>query len=114
MGAMTEAAPHYHAWFRAGRIFTMHARRFGDRTVAHKWAARQRPSKDDRLILACVACPVSRPSRRRPIRWGHVAKAIGVELPALRAAIEAERRRAVAAGGNEPSQAREGGKDGEM
>ena len=90
---MTEAAPHYHAWFRAGRIFTMHARRFGDRTVAHKWAARQRPSKDDRLILACVACPVSRPSRRRPIRWGHVAKALGVELPALRAAIETERRR---------------------
>ena len=101
MGAMAEAAIHYHAWFRAGRIFTMQARIFSDRTVGHKWAARQRPEKDDRLILACVGCPVSRPSRRRPIRWGHVAKAIGVELPALRAAIEAERRRAVAAGGNE-------------
>ena len=90
---MSEAAPHYHAWFRAGRIFTMQARKFSDRTVAYKWAAKQRPEKDDRLILACVACPISRPSRRRAIRWGHVARVLGIELPALRAAIETERRR---------------------
>ena len=91
--AMSEAATHYHAWFRAGRIFTMQARKFGDRTVAHKWATRQRPEKADRLILACEKCPVSRKSRRRPIRWGHVARELGVTLPALRAAIETERRR---------------------
>ena len=86
-------ARHYHAWFRAGRVFTMQGRVFSDRTVCHKWAAKQRPAKEDRLVLACSACPESRPSRRRPIRWGHVARAVGVTLPALRAAIETERRR---------------------
>ena len=84
---------HYHAWFRAGRVFTMQGRVFSDRTACHKWAAKQRPSKEDRLVLACTKCPVSRKSRRRPIRWGHVARELGVTLPALRAAIETERRR---------------------
>ena len=71
----------------------MNARVFNDRTVCHRWAAKQRPAKGDRLVLACSKCPVSQKSRRRPVRWGHVAKALGVELPALRAAIETERRR---------------------
>ena len=84
---------HYHAWFRAGRVFTMQGRVFSDRSACHKWAAKQRPAKGDRLVLACSTCPVSRKSRRRAIRWGHVAKEIGVTLPALRSAIEAERRR---------------------
>ena len=84
---------HYHAWFRAGRVFTMQGRVFLDRTACHKWAAKQRPAKEDRLVLACTKCPVSRKSRRRPIRWGHVARELGVTLPALRAAIETERRR---------------------
>ena len=84
---------HYHAWFRAGRVFTMQGRVFSARTTCHKWAAKQRPVKDDRLVLACSNCPVSRPSRRRAIRWGHVARAVGCKLPALRAAIETERRR---------------------
>ena len=82
-----------HAWFQAGRIFTMNARVFNDRTVCHKWAAKQRPAKEDRLVLACTKCPVSRKSKRRAIRWGHVARELGVTLPALRAAIETERRR---------------------
>ena len=30
----------------------------------------------------------------RAIRWGHIARELGVALPALRSAIEAERRRA--------------------
>ena len=84
---------HFHAWFRIGRVFTMQTRVFSDRTAAHRWAAKQRPVKEDRIILACTKCPVSRKSRRRAIRWGHVAKALGVALPALRAAIETERRR---------------------
>ena len=84
---------HYHAWVRAGRVFTMQGRVYSDRSACHKWAAKQRPAKEDRLVLACIKCPVSRKSRRRAIRWGHVAKELGVELPALRAAIETERRR---------------------
>ena len=84
---------HYHAWFRAGRVFTMQGRVFSARTTCHKWAAKQRPAKEDRLVLACSKCPESRPSRRRPIRWGHVARAVGVKLAALRVAIETERRR---------------------
>ena len=84
---------HFHAWFRAGRVFTMQGRVFSDRTACHKWAAKQCPAKEDRLVLACTKCPVSRKSRRRAIRWGHVARELGVTLPALRAAIETEQRR---------------------
>ena len=84
---------HYHAWLRAGRVFTMQGRVFLDRTAAHRWATKQRPAKGDRLVLACTQCPVSRKSRWRAIRWGHVARELGVTLPALRAAIKAERRR---------------------
>ena len=80
---------HYHAWFRAGRVFTMQGRVFSARTTCHKWAAKQRPAKEDRLVLACSKCPESRPSRRRPIRWGHVAKERSAsQLPALREAID--------------------------
>ena len=84
---------HFHAWFRSGRVFVMQTRLFSDRTGCHKWAAKQRQAKEDRLVLACTKCPVSRKSRRRSIRWGHVARELGVALPALRAAIETERRR---------------------
>ena len=84
---------HFHAWFRIGRVFTMKTRVFSARTTCHKWAAKQRPAKEDRLVLACTKCPVSRKSKRPAVRWGHVAKALGVELTALRAAIETERRR---------------------
>ena len=84
---------HFHAWFRAGRVFTMQGRVFLDRTACHKWAAKQRPAKEDRLVLACSKCPVSRKSKRRSIRWGHVARELGVTLQSLRAAIETERRR---------------------
>ena len=56
-------------------------------------------------VARCLQCPVSRKSRRRPIRWGHVARELGVTLPALRAAIESERRRDVAVNGNGNSDA---------
>ena len=79
--------------FGRAAVFTMQGRVFSDRTTCHKWAAKQRQEKEDRLVLACTKCPVSRKSRRRAIRWGHVARAVGVKLPALRAAIKAERRR---------------------
>ena len=85
---------HFHALVSGGaRFHDESAVCFYDRTACHKWAAKQRPAKEDRLVLACSKCPESRPSRRRPIRWGHVARALGVKLPALRAAIETERRR---------------------
>ena len=38
-------APHYHAWLRSGRIFTMVARPFADRTTAHRWATKERTDK---------------------------------------------------------------------
>ena len=84
---------HFHGWLRSGRVFVMTPKVFTDRIACHRWAAKQRPAKGDRLVLACTQCPVSRKSRRRPIRWGHVARELGVTLPALRAAIETERRR---------------------
>ena len=61
--------PHFHAWLRSGRIFTMVTRPFTDRTTAHRWAAKQRPGKEDRLVLACTEYPPTRPSKRRPPRW---------------------------------------------
>ena len=84
---------HFHGWLRSGRVFVMSPKVFTDRIACHRWVKRQRPEVDDRLVLACSNCPTSQPSRRRPVRWGHVAKALGVELESLRAAIETERRR---------------------
>ena len=92
---------HYHAWIRSGRVFTMAPRVFADRTVAHKWAARKRTVKQDRLVLACEGCPETRPSKRRPPRWSviarEVAQALGVKSievrEALATALSAERRR---------------------
>ena len=42
-----------HVWLRSGRVFTMSARSWGDRTAAHRWAAVRRPDKADRLVLGC-------------------------------------------------------------
>ncbi len=94
---------HYHAWLRSGRVFTMAPRQFADRTVAHKWAVKQRANSADRFILGCSECPESRPSRRRPPRWPVVARAVaaavGAPAPqvreALAAALAAERGRKV-------------------
>ena len=94
---------HFHAWLRSGRIFTMSARPFTDRTTAHRWATRQRPVKADRLVLACAECPPTQPSKRRPPRWATVARqvatAVGAEPAAVRAALAAalaaERQRQV-------------------
>ena len=93
--------PHYHAWIRSGRIFTMVARPFADRTTAHRWATRERTDKADRIVLACEHCPPTRPSKRRPPRWATVARqvaaAVGAEPAAVRVALAtalaAERQR---------------------
>ena len=93
---------HFHAWLRSGRVFTMSTRPFAERTTAHRWATKQRPDKADRLVLACTACPSTRPSKRRPPRWATVARqvaaAVGAEPAAVRAALAAalaaERERA--------------------
>ena len=79
----------------------MTTREFNDRTVCHKWAAKQRPDKADRLVLACEECPPSRRSRRRPVRWSTVAGEVAAEIganpaalrEALREALERERAR---------------------
>ena len=79
--------PHFHAWLRSGRVFTMTARVFANRSVAHKWAVKQRPDKADRLVLACTECPPSRRSRRRPPRWSRVARELAATLNADPAAV---------------------------
>ena len=84
---------HYHAWLRAGRIFSIVARPFADRTTAHRWATKQRPNKADRLVLGCTECPPTSPSKRRPPRWATVARqvaaAVGADPAAVRAALAA-------------------------
>ena len=97
---------HYHAWLRSGWIFTMQTRRVADRTVAHKWASRQRPTKADRVVMACEQCPATRPSKRRPPRWALVARNLAarfsIDANALRTALvselAAERERRLACG----------------
>ena len=87
--------PHFHAWLRSGASFTMDARLFADRTTAHRWTAKQRPNKADRLVPACTGCPPTRPSKRRPPRWATVARqvaaAVGAEPTAVRAALAPRR-----------------------
>ena len=80
----------------------MQTRRFADRTVAHKWAARERPTKADRVVMACEQCPATRPSKRRPPRWALVARNLAARFSALRTALvselAAERERRLACG----------------
>ena len=93
--------PHFHAGLRSGRVYTMVARPFAERSTAHRWATKQRPDKGDRLVLACTECPPTRPSKRRPPRWATVARqvaaTVGAEPAAVRAALaaalDAERQR---------------------
>ena len=70
----------------------MVARPFNDRTTCHKWAAKQRPDKAERLVLACEECPPSRRSRRRPPRWARVAAevaaAVGADPGTVRRALD--------------------------
>ena len=92
-GADIEAM-HYHAWLRSGRVFTMSSRRFEIQSTAHRWAAGQRPEKGDRLVLGCDACSATRPSKRRPPRWGSIARGLAARFdwPAsdVREALAAE------------------------
>ena len=93
--------PHFHAWLRSGRVFTMVARPFDQRSTAHRWAVQQRPDKGDRLVLACEHCPPTTPSKRRSMRWATVARQVAAALDAdpaavraaLAAALDAERQR---------------------
>ena len=78
-GADIEAM-HYHAWLRSGRVFTMSSRRFEIQSTAHRWASGQRPEKGDRLVLACEACPATRPSKRRPPRWATIARRLAARF----------------------------------
>ena len=89
--------PHFHAWLRSGRIFSMVTRRFADRTTAPRWATRQRPDKADRVVLACTECPPTRPSKRRPPRWATVARRVAADVGAEPAAVRAALTAALAA-----------------
>ena len=86
--------PHYHVWIRAGKIFSMRERRFESRKTAHKAAVKLKPASEDRLVLACEACPATRPSKRKAPRWGAIASRLAArfELPAgeFREALAAE------------------------
>ena len=74
-------------------MFTMVARPYAVASTAHRYAEKLRPDKGDRLVLACEACPTTRPSKRRPMRWATVARqvaaAVGAEPAAVRAALAA-------------------------
>ena len=72
----------------------MKDRRFESRKTAHKVAVKLRPAAEDRLVLACEACPPTKPSKRRPPRGGTIARRLAerFDLPAgeLREALAAE------------------------
>ena len=79
----------------------MKDRRFESRKTAHKVAVKLRPAAEDRLVLACEACPPTKPSKRRPPRWGTIARALAERFDlrptdvreVLTEALEAERGR---------------------
>ena len=93
--------PHFHAWLRTGRVYTMVGRPYAVASTAHRYAEKLRPDKGDRLVLGCTECPPTRPSKRRPPRWATVARqvaaAVGAEPAAVRralaTALAAERER---------------------
>ena len=84
----------------------MQERRFDSRTTAHKAAVKLRAEKSDRLVLACASCPTTKPSKRRPPRWGTIARrlaerfdlAAGEVREALAAELAAERQREMGPG----------------
>ena len=90
---------HFHVWVRAGRAFLIVDRKYHTRSHANKDAEKMKPAPEDRMVRGCVACPPSRRSRRRPVRWSRVAaevaQAVGADpgdvRRALEAAIEADR-----------------------
>ena len=97
----TSRMEHFHVWVRSGKIYSMQERRFDSRTTAHKAAVKLRQEKTDRLVLACASCPTTKPSKRRPLRWATIARALAARFDlqagevreALTAEIAAERGR---------------------
>ena len=55
------AEAHYHAWLRSGRIFSIVARPFADRTTAH--TAGRRSNGPTKRIASYLAAPSARPLR---------------------------------------------------
>ena len=94
-------AMHYHAWLRSGRVFTMSSRRFEIQSTAHRWASGQRPKRAIGWSWGCSSCPATRPSKRRPPRWGTIARRLAARFnwpagevrEALAAELAAERDR---------------------
>ena len=86
----------------SGSVDPWHPRKPGPkRLTAHKAAVKLRQEKTDRLVLACASCPTTKPSKRRPLRWATIARALAARFDlqagevreALTAEIAAERGR---------------------
>ena len=63
------------AWLRSGQMFGMKATRFQDRTVAHRWAARQRARQggsSSPVVCGMSAAPHGHAVGRRPGAGSHV------------------------------------------
>ena len=88
---------HYHVWVRSGVVFMLRAKRYRSRAHANKVAAEMRADPEDRMVRACVECPVTVASKRRPTRWATVARQVAAELGADPAAVRAALTSALAA-----------------
>ena len=88
---------HFHVWTRSGTVFVLKPKPYRSRAHANKVAAELRASPDDRMVRACVECPTTQPSKRRPPRWATVARAVAAELGADPAAVRAALDAALAA-----------------
>ena len=82
-------------------MFTLRPKRYSVRVTAAKAAERLEPDPTRRMVRSCAACPPAVRSRRRPMRWGTVARSMaralganpGAVTAALTAALAAERTR---------------------
>ena len=69
---------HYHAWVRAGRVFTMRPKTYNTQPAAFKAASKLRADPADRMVRQCEVCPKSAPSRTP--KPSAIAAAVALEL----------------------------------
>ena len=95
----TEAV-HFHLWLRSGKSFHLVDRRYNTKAAAFKAGKLRRADPQDRMVLQCRECPRSQPSRKRPSRWGHMAREVRqlppneINAKTLQAIYDADRNRA--------------------
>lgn len=94
--------PHFHAWVRAGRVFTMRPKQYATQQAAHKAARKLRPDPADRMVRGCECCPTSKRSERP--RWrARAERAERRVLDLERRVLELEGGPAGAPAGNAPA-----------